>query len=142
VNGGKELLTSSGDSTCFLWDIERQEIMQKFEDHTGDVMSISISPENEKIFASGSCDTCVKVWDMREKSNHSHTFGGDGDGDDDVAYGHESDINSIDFMGNGYSIASGSDDSTCKVRESTRGGERAGQRGGGGADEGAGQRGG
>ena len=29
--------------------------------------------------------------------------------------GHESDINSVHFLGNGHSIASGSDDSSCRI---------------------------
>ena len=39
-----EIITSSGDMTCILWDIESNAKMQEFTDHNGDVMSISLSP--------------------------------------------------------------------------------------------------
>ena len=36
--GGKAMLTSSGDSTCILWDTERAVRKQTFKDHSADVM--------------------------------------------------------------------------------------------------------
>jgi len=34
----KQILTSSGDMTCVLWDIERQAKLVEFSEHNGDVM--------------------------------------------------------------------------------------------------------
>lgn len=42
----KEILTSSGDMTCALWDIERGKPSLIFNGHNGDVMSISLGPDN------------------------------------------------------------------------------------------------
>jgi guanine nucleotide-binding protein G(I)/G(S)/G(T) subunit beta-1 len=39
-----QILTSSGDSTCILWDIERADAKVHFNDHGGDVMSLAIHP--------------------------------------------------------------------------------------------------
>lgn len=107
----KEIITSSGDSTCIQWDLTKQEPKNCFDDHTGDVMSISINPKDDRVFASASCDMSVKVWDVRTAGKKPvNTFEGS-----NSDTGHESDINSVDFMSNGTSIATGSDDSTCKL---------------------------
>jgi len=40
------ILTSSGDSTCCLWDVETTSKIAEFKDHQADVMCISVSPDN------------------------------------------------------------------------------------------------
>ena len=43
-----------GDSTCMLWDIESGQSKITFNDHDGDVMSVSILPAvNPNMFISG-----------------------------------------------------------------------------------------
>jgi guanine nucleotide-binding protein G(I)/G(S)/G(T) subunit beta-1 len=98
-----KILTASGDATCMLWDVERGESMTTFKGHEGDAMSISISGTDTNLFASGSCDATAKIWDIRS-GTCTHTF-----------TGHESDINSVAFFPNGFSLGSGSDDSTCRI---------------------------
>jgi guanine nucleotide-binding protein G(I)/G(S)/G(T) subunit beta-1 len=34
----RQIVTSSGDMTCMMWDIETGSKLQEFNDHTGDVM--------------------------------------------------------------------------------------------------------
>merc|ERR1712196_261255 len=97
------IITSSGDATCMLWNIEAQDVDCSFDAHTGDVMSVSINPVNENVFVSGSCDTFAKVWDIRT-GYCTQTFGGS-----------VSDINSVQFLRNGYAFVTGSDDSTCRL---------------------------
>lgn len=78
----RQIITSSGDMTCMLWDIEQGTRTMEFSDHTGDVMSISLSP-NPSLFVSGACDASAKVWDIRSgKAVQTFT-------------GHESDINAV-----------------------------------------------
>ena len=100
-----EIITSSGDSTCILWDVETKAPTSMFNDHTGDVMSVSIYEQNST-FISGSCDATAKLWDYRQGSatNCVKTFSG-----------HESDINSVAFFPDGNAIGTGSDDSSCRL---------------------------
>ena len=100
------LLSSSGDGTCVLWDVETRRPLSVFTDHIGDVMSVAL--KDEHVFVSGSCDATAKLWDMRQtkegRKGAVATFAG-----------HESDINSVDWMPNGVAFGSGSDDSTCRL---------------------------
>ncbi|CAO1632353.1 unnamed protein product [Jaminaea pallidilutea] len=98
----RQILTSSGDMTCMLWDIEAGVRTMEFNDHTGDVMSISLAP-NPNTFVSGACDTMAKVWDIRT-GKAVQTFAG-----------HESDINAVQFFPNGDAFATGSDDASCRL---------------------------
>ena len=47
--------------TCSaLWDIETGQQTTSFNGHTGDVMSLSLSPDSRS-FVSGACDASAKV---------------------------------------------------------------------------------
>jgi len=99
-----EIVTSSGDSTCILWDVETKAPKTIFNDHTGDVMSVSIF-DSMDAFVSGSCDATAKLWDHRQSGkNCVKTFPG-----------HESDINSVQFFPDGNAFGTGSDDSSCRL---------------------------
>jgi len=97
-----QIVTSSGDMTCALWDIETGQQTTSFTGHTGDVMSLSLSPD-QRIFVSGACDASAKMWDIRD-GMCKQTFSG-----------HESDINAITFFPNGFAFGTGSDDATCRL---------------------------
>jgi len=97
-----QILTSSGDMKCILWDIERGQQVTTFDGHTSDVMSLSLSPSGNT-FISGATDALAKLWDIRD-ANCIQTFGG-----------HENDINSVAFFPNGNAFATGSDDFTCRL---------------------------
>ncbi|XP_062505215.1 guanine nucleotide-binding protein subunit beta-1 [Corticium candelabrum] len=97
-----QIITSSGDMTCSLWDIETGQPNTQFTGHTGDVMSLSLSPD-KRTFVSGACDASAKLWDIRD-GLCKQTF-----------TGHESDINAVSFFPNGTAFATGSDDATCRL---------------------------
>ncbi|MDA7464593.1 WD40 repeat domain-containing protein [Candidatus Poseidonia alphae] len=98
------VLTSSGDSTCMLWDIESGTIKITFKGHEQDVMSLAILPEVDRnLFVSGSCDCTAKVWDARSGKCEM------------TLKGHESDINCVTMFPDARSFGTGSDDSTCRV---------------------------
>ncbi|KAF1797951.1 G protein beta subunit [Mucor lusitanicus] len=99
----RRILTSSGDMTCFLWDIDAGVKTHEFADHMGDVMSVSINPNDPNMFVSGACDSTAKIWDIRTRSC-VQTF-----------TGHESDINSVQFFPSGTAIGTGSDDASCRL---------------------------
>jgi guanine nucleotide-binding protein G(I)/G(S)/G(T) subunit beta-1 len=101
--GEGQILTSSGDQTCMLWDIELGQSKLTFQDHEGDVMSVSILPSvDANLFVSGSCDSFAKVWDIRTGKCTM------------TLRGHESDINSVSLFPDAKAFGTGSDDSTCR----------------------------
>jgi guanine nucleotide-binding protein G(I)/G(S)/G(T) subunit beta-1 len=97
-----QIITSSGDMTCALWDIETGQQMTTYTGHTGDVMSLSLSPEM-RTFVSGDCNASAKLWDIRD-GMCKQTFSG-----------HESDINAVTFFPQGTAFCTGSDDATVKL---------------------------
>lgn len=99
----RRVLTSSGDMTCMLWDVETGSKVTEFADHLGDVMSISINPTNQNVFVSGACDAFAKLWDIRT-GKAVQTFAG-----------HESDINAVQFFPDGQAFGTGSDDASCRL---------------------------
>ena len=104
--GDDEIITSSGDSTCVLWDVPQKKHKCVFNDHNGDVMSVGIyeNKNGPSYFVSGSCDATAKLWDHRAHKGVIRTF-----------TGHESDINSVHFFPNGQGFGTGSDDSSCRL---------------------------
>lgn len=96
------ILTSSGDMSCALFDIETGTPTQQFVGHTGDVMSLSLAPDHNT-FVSGACDSSAKLWDIRN-GQCSQTF-----------TGHDSDINAVTFFPSGQAFGTGSDDASCRL---------------------------
>ncbi|XP_054858473.1 guanine nucleotide-binding protein G(I)/G(S)/G(T) subunit beta-3 isoform X1 [Eublepharis macularius] len=96
------IVTSSGDTTCILWDIETGMQKATFIGHTGDCMSLAVAPDFN-LFISGACDATAKLWDIRDGACRQ------------TLTGHESDINAINFFPNGDAICTGSDDATCRL---------------------------
>lgn len=134
------IVTSSGDSTCRYWDIERGTCLFYFKEHTGDVMGVSPHPTNTNVFVSGSVDLECKLWDIRaagpqgyfkgqsqagpnqgrQRFNHFRYDDPEEIEGDEVrsrmSYpGHESDVNGVAFFPDGYAFGSGSDDATCRL---------------------------
>ncbi|KAI9474003.1 MAG: WD40-repeat-containing domain protein [Benjaminiella poitrasii] len=99
----RRILTSSGDMTCLLWDIDAGVKTHEFSDHLGDVMSLSVNPNDPNMFVSGACDSTAKIWDIRTRKC-VQTFSG-----------HENDINSVQFFPSGTAIGTGSDDASCRL---------------------------
>lgn len=97
-----QIITTSGDMTCALWDTETGQQVTKFVGHAGDVMGLVILPDG-KAFVSGSCDSTAKLWDIRS-GGCCQTF-----------EGHEADINAISAFPSGHAFATGSDDFTCRL---------------------------
>jgi len=103
----KQILSSSADGTCMLWDIESGTCQTTFKDPLGsdksDIMSLSLCPTDSNVFVTGGIDQIARVWDIRTKK-YTQQFSG-----------HQGDINSVAFFPNGRSFATGSEDKTCKL---------------------------
>uniref|UniRef100_A0AAY5KN89 Guanine nucleotide binding protein (G protein), beta 5a n=1 Tax=Esox lucius TaxID=8010 RepID=A0AAY5KN89_ESOLU len=66
TNSDMQILTSSGDGTCALWDVESGQLLQSFHGHAADVLCLDLAPsETGNTFISGGCDKKANVWDMR-----------------------------------------------------------------------------
>jgi len=99
----RNIVTSSGDSTILLWDVNENSIVSTFAQHSGDVMSIAVNQE-KGLIVSGSVDATAKLWDYRDSKKCIGTFSG-----------HESDINAVDFFPDGNAFVTGSDDSSLRL---------------------------
>jgi WD40 repeat protein len=66
----ENLIGSVGDDKAIrLWDIRRinakEATLQKLNAHDRDVNSIAFNPINEFLFATGSADSTIALWDLR-----------------------------------------------------------------------------
>lgn len=64
----QQLLTSSGDQTSALWDIERGVMVKQFSGHSKDVMGLALLRDNSGYvnnFVTASGDRTARLWDMR-----------------------------------------------------------------------------
>ncbi|KAI9558620.1 hypothetical protein GHT06_015408 [Daphnia sinensis] len=62
-----QIVTASGDQTSILFDIGSSSIspISIFRGHTASIKSVDFSPTNSSLFASGSRDGSIMVWDVR-----------------------------------------------------------------------------
>lgn len=101
----KQILTASGDSTIILWDIPGGQPISTFSEHEQDVMFLAIQPTHKSIFCSVSVDRTIKIWDVRSPNASQMCFSGH----------HQGDINSVDYMRDGVTFGTASDDGTARV---------------------------
>lgn len=97
-----EIVTTSGDGSCLLWDIREMVPKARFKDHTQDVMSVAV---HDNLLVTGSCDQSAKVWDWRVKKACVMDFQGL----------HDSDINSVAFFPDGKAFGTGSDNTKARL---------------------------
>jgi len=66
-NHDANLIGSVGDDKCvMLWDIRQPKPQHLLKDaHEGDINCIAFNPVNEFLFATGSADKTVALWDLR-----------------------------------------------------------------------------
>lgn len=97
------VLTTSGDSTAILWDINSHRRLSTLEGHSMDIMSASYAEDgNTVVTASVDFTTCL--WDLRTPEDPIKTF-----------IGHEMDVNDVKMFRDGSAFVSGSDDGTCRL---------------------------
>ncbi|KAL5264702.1 hypothetical protein ACHWQZ_G005695 [Mnemiopsis leidyi] len=98
----KQILTSSGDHMCILWDIATGHQITALKDHQGEVDCLSVLPDNNT-FLSGSTDMTVKLWDLREGMCKQ------------TLVGHQSDVVDCKWLSNGNNFVTASDDGIVRL---------------------------
>jgi len=95
------ILTTSGDGSCLLWDVETGCRLMVYKRNSRDLLNVAVSPDH-RTFVTGGCDHKATLWDVNSGSVVS------------VFAGHEADINAVRFFPAGMGIGSASDDGTCR----------------------------
>ncbi|ETO20610.1 G-protein beta WD-40 repeats containing protein [Reticulomyxa filosa] len=120
------ICSSSGDKTICFWDFKNNKQLQIFNEHTDGVCSIEFSPFNGgRYLCSGSFDKTIHLWDV-ETSKSLNLFNGHKDAvwcvDISPLQSNNKDdkknnkMNNIGVIGgNGYTICSGSWDTTIRI---------------------------
>merc|ERR1712063_202901 len=139
----RQIITSSGDGTCLLWDVEAGTKVTVFKGHEQDVNCVKFFPDGNS-FGSGSDDFSCKLFDIRadrdiapyksDKVVTSLAFSKSGrfmfTAYDDVVVrtwdvlrgepvgdlkGHTERISCVDVSSDGYALASGSWDHQIRI---------------------------
>lgn len=100
----EKIVTTSGDGSCIIWNVEERVPFMTFKDHHADVMSVSVRPD-KGLLVTGSCDQSAKVWDWKCKKACVMDFAGL----------HDSDINSVAFFPDGQAFGTGSDNAKARL---------------------------
>lgn len=102
---GDFLLSTSNDEEWVFSDVTTGQVILREKD-SGDsphaLTTAQFHPDG-LIFATGTSDSLIKVWDLKEKSNVANFPG------------HTGQISAISFSENGYYLATAADDSTIKL---------------------------
>jgi len=67
-------ITGGNDKTVRYWDIANATEISKWDAHKDGVQCMSNSPLDEMVFATGSHDGCVKLWDLRAEAGSEPTM--------------------------------------------------------------------
>eukprot|EP01084_Bolivina_argentea_P239320 402272_1 len=114
-NNSSQLLTSSGDRSVKLWDIEKQKSLCTYINHTQDVECIDINIE-KTLFVSGSVDNMIYVQDYRMNNNKDSDASDEKNNSTKLRFkGHDSDVNAVKWFPDNNAFLSGSEDSTVKL---------------------------
>ena len=98
----KTIVSSSGDKSCVIFDVEANTKIASMTEHMEDILSIDLDPA-EQTFLSTGCDKTIRLWDIRQQKV-VQTY-----------YGHDADISYIKFFPSKRAFATASDDTTCKL---------------------------
>ncbi|KAF2709451.1 WD40 repeat-like protein [Pleomassaria siparia CBS 279.74] len=104
---GREIVAGTGDSSVYVYDIERRQSILRIPGHDDDVNAVCFGDsQSPHILYSGSDDTTLKVWDRRSM----------GDGREaGVFLGHTEGLTYVDSKGDGRYVLSNAKDQTAKL---------------------------
>ena len=92
---GKTLVSSSGDKTIKIWNLQTGELKTTLTGHTSMVLSVAISPDGHTL-ASSSWDKTIKIWNLQTGELKT------------TLTGHTKELWSVAISPNGHTLASGS----------------------------------
>lgn len=105
---GNYLVSGGMDMKVILWDLTSDKSFV-LEGHTGGVSIVRWKPNSDDIFATGSLDGTIRIWDAPSKQCIH------------IIEAHEHEIYTIDFSPDGKFIASGSTDQQISVANASTG---------------------
>jgi WD40 repeat protein len=99
---GGWVLSTHGDKTVRLWDVEAGKEARRFQGHTGVPFGVAFSPDGRRAISAGD-DKVVRLWDVETGQELRHFEG------------HSHRIRSVAFSPDGRRALSGSDDRTMRL---------------------------
>ena len=85
------------------WDVETGKKLKNMGGHNGDVAALSLKSQDNNVFVTGSVDRTIRLWDLRQDTCQQ------------VFWGHEADVNSVNFHPNGFNFVTCSEDKTSRL---------------------------
>lgn len=101
-----KMLTGSADTTALLWDVDKGTIIDKFAEHSANVIEVALVGQTQ--FLSTSVDKTIKLWDVRTSAK---------DGSVQTFTGHSADVSGVTLLdkSGGNTFATCSEDGTVRV---------------------------
>ncbi|KAK9834848.1 hypothetical protein WJX81_003498 [Elliptochloris bilobata] len=104
---GREIIAGTGDSSVYVYDIERRKSVMRIPGHEDDVNAVAFMDALPHVIASGSDDTLIKIWDRRALGRGAKPAG--------VLVGHTEGLTYLDSRGDGRHLLSNAKDQTAKM---------------------------
>ena len=95
--------SGSGDMKIMQYKVETGEKLLDLQGHNGDVAALSLNPQDQNTFVTGSVDRTARLWDLR-KPGCVQTF-----------WGHAADVNSVSVHPSGLTFVTCSEDKTVGI---------------------------
>ncbi|KAK2703752.1 pre-mRNA-processing factor 19-like [Artemia franciscana] len=100
---GDYVLSTGTDEHWAFSDIRTGRVLSKVSDGGGVALTVAQFHPDGLIFATGTADAQIKIWDLKEQTNVANFTG------------HMGQVSAISFSENGYYLATAADDASVKI---------------------------